>query len=117
MFHMHSTFNLRPDVTLTEFQAAWDQLCKTLIDEGLLASASGIAERRADTPLDTDADRQLRYFTIMSFRDRPQSEAAWDVFDRRDEPTWTPHIRVLQMVADPVFACWEDLGPNGQAGT
>ena len=116
MFHMHSTFDLSPGTSLGEFQHAWDKLCEVLVAEDLMVSASGIAARRPDTPLDTDDACPLGYFTVMSFRDRAQSEAAWEAFEAKREPVWSPHVRVLRMVSDAIFACWEDVPASAQPG-
>ena len=113
---MHSVFDLRPGVTVEAFRKAWDELAEALIAEGVMVSASGVAERRSDTPLDTDDGRSLGFFTIMSFQDRAQSEAAWDVIAPWKGPLKTLHVRVLGMVADPIFSCWEDTELEDQAG-
>ncbi|MEM0990063.1 MAG: hypothetical protein AAGK00_14395 [Pseudomonadota bacterium] len=73
MFHMHSMFDLRPNHTLQDFSAAWRALIQAMMAEDLIVSASGIGERRRDTPLDTDDSNDRRYFTVMRFRDRAQS--------------------------------------------
>ncbi|MEM9146381.1 MAG: hypothetical protein AAGC57_09295 [Pseudomonadota bacterium] len=106
---MHSVFDLRDGVSDAQFRDAWERLTADLIARGLLVSASGLLARRSDTPLDTDDGRGLRYLTVMSFQDRAQSEAAWDEIAGLHPPALGLHRRVLGMVAEPVFSCWEDL--------
>lgn len=111
---MHSLFDLRPGIAPGDFAAAWAALVADLIAHGMIVSASGLAERRPDTRLDTDGDRTMRYFTVMSFRDRAQSEAAWAHIAPRRGPTAREHDRVIAMTANALFTCWEDLEPLPQ---
>lgn len=108
MFHMHTTFNLRDGIEIAVFQKAWDAFIVYLKERDLVVGSGAIATRRSDTPLDTDDGREHQYFVIMSFRDRMQSEDAWDVIAPRANPPESFHSAVLRMVDDPVFACWED---------
>ncbi len=114
MFHMHSHFDLRPGITADAFATAWSELVADLIAHDMIVTASGLAERRSDTGLDTDEARSLRYFTVISFRDRAQSEAAWDHIAPRAGPTAREHNRVIGMSTNAVFTCWEDLAPVAQ---
>ncbi|MEM1276585.1 MAG: hypothetical protein AAGH74_08665 [Pseudomonadota bacterium] len=79
-----------------------------LIAQDLAVSSSPIAGRRTDTGLDTDEERDHTFFVIMSFRDRAQSEAAWDEIEPRKQPTDKLHRAVFALVRDPIFTCWED---------
>ncbi|MEM7667836.1 MAG: DUF6614 family protein [Pseudomonadota bacterium] len=105
---MHTTFDLRDGIDIASFQTAWDDFIVFLRAHDLVAGSSAIAKRRDDTPLDTDSARRHRYFVIMSFCDRAQSEAAWDMIAPRAAPSEQLHSSVLRMVDDPIFACWED---------
>lgn len=105
---MHTTFDLRDGVDLARFRAAWDAFLAHLQARDLVVAASPIAERRSDTGLDTDDARPHGYFVVMSFRDRAQSEAAWDAVAPRRDATEALHLGVFRLVSDPIFACWED---------
>ena len=109
MFHMHTAFDLREGIEISKFRARRDAFIAHLRDKGLIASAGPITERRPDTPLDTDEARGHRYFTVISFRDRAQSEATWDRIEPRLQPTGTMHRSVYSLVWDPIVNCWEDL--------
>lgn len=109
MFHMHMAFDLRGGIKISQFRVRWDAFIDHLREEGLIASAGPIAERRSDTPRDTDEARAHRYFAVITFHDRAQSEAAWDWIEPRLQPTDEKHRSVYSLVSDPIFSCWEDL--------
>ena len=115
MFHMLSAFDLAPGRTEREFAEAWQALADDLIAADLIVSVSALAARRATSPLDTDDGRTQSYFTAMNFRDQAQSDAAYARIDAQTQPTARVHARVLAMVKDPVFTCWEDL-PTADQG-
>ncbi len=108
---MLSTFDLAPGATREAFATAWAALATDLVTADLVVAMSPLAERRAETPLDTDAARPHRFCTVMSFRDRAQSDAAYACIEERAQPTTRLHARVMAIVRDPVFTCWEDVAP------
>ncbi len=51
--------------------------------------------------MDTDDERDHEYFVVMSFKDRPQVDAAYAYILKHVEPGETSH--------NSVFICWQDL--------
>ncbi len=58
--------------------------------------------------MDTDAERDLEYYMIMSFLDRAQCDRAIELINQAKEPTDSIHKSVYAKVSDPVFICWAD---------
>ncbi|MEM7172350.1 MAG: hypothetical protein AAF530_19440 [Pseudomonadota bacterium] len=111
MFHMLSCFNLKPEGQIGEFRRAYDLFVQEMKVAGLVDGTGPIGERQSDTPMDTDEERDHRYFTLMSFRDRAQVDAAYAHILKHIEPGEKAHDNVYQMVEDPVFICWQDVSP------
>ena len=76
MFHMLCCFDLKPGFQLEEFREAFADFTLHLQDQNLVETSSPIGIRQSDTILDTDTERAHQYFSIMSFRDRIQADAA-----------------------------------------
>ena len=86
MFHMLVCFDLKPGVVIDEFRnsvGGSPSICEASISR--LASAP-IGARQSDTPLDTDRERSHQYFVTMSFRDRQQSDLAYQYLKEHIEP-------------------------------
>ncbi len=110
MHHMMSCFNLRDGEVLEDFRADFEYFTAEMIDLGLLEHAGPIGERVADTPMDTDENRDLRYFNVMSFIGRAQLDAAYAyILEHVDGEADTAHTAAIARVADPIFFCWRDL--------
>ena len=117
MFHMLSCFNLKAGVDVAEFSEAYARLVADMQSLDLVESSGPIGRRQSDTPMDTDAERDHEYFAIMTFRDRPQVDAAYAYILRHQEPGEASHNAVYTKVANPVFICWQDLaGPVEPVG-
>ena len=109
MFHMISCFNLKPGEDIQAFNASYVRFVATMRELDLVVSSGPVGERQSDTPMDTDDERQHRYFSVMTFRDRAQVDAAYAYIERHDGPGDAAHDAVYSKVADPVFICWQDL--------
>ena len=110
MFHMLCCFDLKSGVVLEDFQHAFEQFTSHLQAHDLVVSSSPVGIRQSNTILDTDTERSHQYFSIMSFADREQSDAAVQyIADSGMSPDSTHHI-AYSMVEDPVFICWQDAG-------
>ncbi len=109
MFHMLSCFNLKPDEDIATFTAAYANFVEEMQAIDLVTGSGPIGRRQADTPMDTDDERNHEYFVVMSFRDRAQVDAAYAHIEQHFGPTDAAHDRVYTRVADPVFICWQDL--------
>ena len=109
MFHMLTCFNLRPGVTPDAFVAAYGAFVAEMVRRGLAEGSGPVGQRRAESGLDTDTERDHGYFALISFRDRDQSEAAFRHI-KSIRPGGDPeHEAALAMATDMIFIAWEDL--------
>ena len=108
MFHMLTCFNLRPAIELGDFRKALVDYTAHMQELDLVVSNSPIGLRQSDTSMDTDAERRHRYFTITTFRDRAQVDAAYDYIKAHTEPGYAIHHAVYSKVQDQIFICWQD---------
>ena len=113
MFHMISCFNLKPGVDIEQFRSAYAIFVDEMKRIGLVESTGPIGRRQNDTPMDTDDERNHEYFVVMSFRDRPQVDAAYDHILQHVGSSDEAHDSVYKRVQDPVFICWQDLPGAG----
>jgi len=109
MFHMLSCFDLKPGEDIESFRQAYEDLVAYMKSIDLVESSGPIGKRQSDTPMDTDDERDHDYFAIMSFKDRPQVDAAYAYIMEHVEPGESSHNGVYHKVQNPVFICWQDL--------
>lgn len=109
MFRMLTCFNLNPENTIEEFQAALEKFSSHMEKIDLVHSTGATGRRQRDTIMDTDEERDHEFFFIMSFRDRAQCDRAVEYILPHDEPGESIHHAVYAKVRDPIFICWEDL--------
>ncbi len=108
MFHMLCCFHLKPEFQLAEFNKAFADFTQHLQGLDLVEASSPVGIRQSDTILDTDSERDHEYFSIMSFRDRRQADAAVAYIGKNGMSADSTHHIAYAMVADPVFICWQD---------
>lgn len=108
MFHMLSCFDLRPGIELGAFRRALTHYTAHLRELDLVESSSPIGRRQSDTILDTDGERHHQYFSIMTFQDRAQADAAVDHIKGHTEPGHSIHHAVYSKVQNQTFICWQD---------
>lgn len=106
---MLSCFKLEPGITIDAFEQSLRKLDKYLRDLELVDSTGPIGRRSHHPVMDTDSERDHEYFMIMTFRDRAQCDRSVEHVTRGDEPGYSFHRDVWQMVKEPVFICWEDI--------
>ena len=109
MFHMLSSFNLPEAVSEAEFQTALDRFHELLVARDLVVETAPLGRRVRHPVMDTDEDRALAYYFLMSFRDRAQCDEAVKVLYRNEPPLAEVHQAVWARVEDAVFTCWEDI--------
>jgi hypothetical protein len=109
MYHMLSWFDLKDGHTINQFKHDYDSLVTRLLEQDLIVSTGPLGLREPDSNLDTDEERKQRYFSIMSFRDREQSEAAYEEILRSVGPAIEPHNDMMSAVKEPIFLFWRDL--------
>ena len=75
----------------------------------LMVSVGPIGSRDNDTPMDTDAERDHKYFFITTFLDKAQSDRSYEYILRHTETGDAVHDDVFKKVKDPVFICYSDV--------
>ena len=105
---MLSCFNLKPDEEIAVFRKAYLNFVADMKSIDLVVETTPIGRRVTDTPMDTDGERDHQYFSVMSFRDRAQVDAAYAYILKHIEPGETSHNEVYTRVENPVFICWQD---------
>lgn len=108
MFHLLTCFDLRPGVTVAEFQSARAKYVEHMQSQDLLVGVSPIGARQRDTVLDTD-DRKPSHFFLMYFRDRVQADAATALIEIGAKESIAIHRTMYAMADNMAFLCWEDL--------
>lgn len=109
MFHMLSCFDLKPDEDIASFQSSYMTFVEAMKGIDLVETTGPIGNRRSETPMDTDDEREHEYFVVMSFRDREQADAAYAHILKHAGPADAAHDEVYTRVLNPVFICWQDL--------
>ena len=109
MIHMLSAFNLGESQTIEDFKHSYALFVDDLQKLNLIAKSGPIGERVTGTPMDTDDERHQRYYSILSFRDRAQLDAAYAYIASKSEPGMSSHLDMHGRVADGVFTCWRDV--------
>lgn len=109
MFHMLTCFNLKSECSLVDFQQSLDAFTKHMRSLDLVEDCSPIGLRQSDTILDTDDERDHKYFMLTHFRDRAQSDKAVEYIKTLEEPGDSIHKEVYAKVHDPMFICWQDI--------
>ena len=109
MLHMMGCFYLDPSSSLDALRDDFEQYVRHLKDIDLLVEARPIGRRYADTPMDTDEERDHEFYVLMSFRDRSQMDAAYGHIEASKKPAAGLHLNFMKRIRDPVFFCWEDV--------
>lgn len=107
MIHMLSAFDLKPGEDLAAFRTAYAAFVAELYDADLIAASGPVGRRLSETPMDTD-DRSLDYFSVMSFRNRAQMDAAYAHIETRLDPATKPHKDMYRRIMNSVFLCWQE---------
>jgi hypothetical protein len=108
MLHLLGCFHIKEAETIEVLRADYDRYVGHLKSIDLLFSSAQIGKRHADTPMDTDEERDYQYFTHMTFRDRAQMDAAYAHIEAHKEPAANLHQRFMSKIKELVFLCWED---------
>ena len=109
MYHMLSSFNLKPGVNLEAFQQSLDIFETHMRDAGLAEQTGPIGKRSHHPIMDTDGERDHEYYFISSFLDREQCDRSVEYIQQASEPADSIHKAVYSKISEPVFTCWEDV--------
>ena len=106
---MLTCFDLKPKHSIEEFQKSLTQYTVHMHAIDLVESHSPIGLRQSDTILDTDDERKQKYFMIMHFRDREQSNKAVAYIMNLEEPAKSLHTSTYSKTQNLIFISWEDI--------
>ena len=109
MFHMLTCFDLKPEISIVDFQQSLNAFTEHMRNLDLVEGSSPIGLRQTNTILDTDNERDHKYFMLTHFRDRAQSDKAVEYIKTFEEPGDSIHKEVYAKVHDPMFICWQDM--------
>ena len=106
---MLTCFDLKPKHSIKQFQKSLAQYTDHMRELDLVEGHSPIGLRQSDTLLDTDDERKQKYFMIMYFRDREQSDKAVAYIKNLEEPAKSPHTKTYSKTHNLIFISWEDI--------
>ena len=109
MIHMLSSFDLKPGQDFDVFAKDYEVFLDDLRAAGIIEDAGPLSKRVLNTPMDTDEGHTQSYFSVMSFRDRAQLDAAYSHIEARSRPGTASHIRMYRRLTNTTFLCWEDM--------
>lgn len=110
MIHMLSKFDLKSGTNFEEFKKNYSRFIGAVHELNLIEAAGPIGQRVKNTPMDTAGEYEPQYYSIMSFKDRTQLDAAYENFLDTDETleAHSTHITINTAVENAVFTCWQD---------
>ena len=106
---MLTCFDLKPKHSIEEFQKSLTHYTTHMHALDLVESHSPIGLRQSDTILDTDNERNQKYFVIMHFRDREQSDRAVAYIKNLEEPAKSLHTNAYSKTQNLIFISWKDI--------
>ncbi len=106
---MLSSFDLKPGQDFDDFVADYATFLDDLRAADMIESAGPLSRRVQNSAMDTDMSRTQNYFSLMSFRDRAQLDAAYAHIETRYRPGTDSHLSMYRRLTNTVFLCWEDL--------
>jgi hypothetical protein len=106
---MLTCFDLKPKHTIEEFQKSLDNYSSFMQEHDLGEGHSPIGLRQSDTILDTDDERKHKYFMLMHFRDREQSDKAVAYIKSHKEPGKSLHTKAYSQTQNLIFISWQDI--------
>ena len=108
MFHLHSSFDLAPDVRIDDYRTTLTRFSAVRKDKGLIVETGPVMERCRHPIMDTDEDRGHQYFFEISFTDREQCDAAVRHIQAAKPDSDSVHRAIYQDIIKPIFCCWVD---------
>jgi len=105
---MLTCFDLKSEHTIEEFQQSLADYSSHMQELDLVEGHSPIGLRQSDTILDTDDERKQKYFILMHFRDREQSDKAVAYIKSLKEPGKSLHTQAYSQTQNLIFISWQD---------
>ena len=106
---MLTCFDLKPKYSIEEFQKSLTDYTAHMRELDLVKSHGPIGLRQSDTILDTDDERKQKYFMLMHFRDRGQSDKAVAYIKSLEEPAKSLHTNAYSKTQNLIFISWKDI--------
>ena len=106
---MLTCFDLKPKHSIEEFQKSLTDYTAYMHALDLVESHSPIGLRQSDTILDTDDERKQKYFMLMHFLDRGQSDKAVAYIKSLEEPAKSLHTNAYSKTQNLIFISWKDI--------
>ena len=106
---MLTCFDLKPKHSIEEFKKSLAHYTTHMRKLDLVEGHSSIGLRQSDSILDTDDERKQKYFMIMHFRDREQSDKAVAYIKNFEEPAKSLHTNAYSKTKNLIFISWEDI--------
>ena len=109
MFHLHTSFDLSPEVNIDDYRATLNRFSTLMTEGGLIVETGPVMERCRHPIMDTDEDRGHQYFFVISFTDRKQCDAAVRNIQAAHPESDPIHRAIYRDIIHPIFSCWVDL--------
>ncbi|MBT8080040.1 MAG: hypothetical protein KJO31_15790 [Gammaproteobacteria bacterium] len=107
MIAMHSTFNLTPGTSETEFRRAFDAFCEHLLGRKLMVGWRVMRRVEHDG---YNADEPAgHYYLLTEFMDQAQAQACWDYVEADGPPIRGLHRAVREKTTDTSFFLASDI--------
>jgi hypothetical protein len=100
MFHMHTSFDLAPEVDIDDYRKVLEQFSAEMQAKDLVVATGPV--------MDTDEDRGHKYFFVMTCTDRQQCDEAVRHIKSADPTSDPVHRAVYKDIIQPIFSCWVD---------
>jgi hypothetical protein len=108
MFHMHTSFDLSPDINIDDYRASLKQFSALMKENGLIVETGPVMGRCHHPIMDTDEHRGHQYFFVISFTDREQCDAAVQHIQAANPDSDPVHRAIYSDIINPIFSCWVD---------
>ena len=112
MFHLLSCFDLKPESTIDAFNSVMQEFVELMQSQQLAHRVGSVGRRQRHPIMDTDKERDQEYFFIMSFVDIDQCDLAVKSIQGHHDPQDSVHNKMIEMITNPIFICWEDIAPH-----
>jgi hypothetical protein len=111
LIHMLSKFDLAGGENIQDFHLSYDKFVDLMRDRDLVDGTGKIGRRVVGSPMDTAGPNEPEFYSVMSFRDRKQLDAAYAYMldPDADVQSSSTHRQVNKSVTNAVFTCWQDL--------
>ena len=108
MFHLHTSFDLSPEVDIDDYRATLNQFSTLVRETGLIVETGPVMERCRHPIMDTDENHGHQYFFVISFTDREQCDAAVLNIQAAHPESDPIHRAIYRDIIHPIFSCWVD---------